>query len=79
MVVTPTNSVGTGQFATAQLFVTAEVHSRVSKVRADAADVAAAPEVALARAKMVCAAGSWTIGYSAFGTCVNGVFTPWWA
>jgi hypothetical protein len=77
VVVTPTNSVGTGQFATAQLFVTSGVLSRVSKVGAEAGDVAAAPDIALARAATVCAAGEWSIGYSAFGTCMNGAFTPW--
>lgn len=74
VIISPSNSVGVGEYGTAQLVVTNGVIARATKQQAEAGAIAAAPSVALSRARAACTAGSWTIGFSVFGTCTNGVF-----
>jgi hypothetical protein len=76
VVITPSNALGVGEHGTSQMVVTAGVLARTTKAQQGLGTIDSAPAVALSRARAACSAGSWTIGYSAFGTCTNGVFTP---
>jgi outer membrane murein-binding lipoprotein Lpp len=75
-VVTPVNAVGVGSYAAAQILVTAGTLRGISTLQADAAAIAQVPGKFVQLAQGACASGKWVVGLGAFGSCVNGVFTP---